>query len=124
MIWNAPRREFFAVLLVALLLACHGAYGINHHYLAETMMPPGVADSNHSPVAAADEQASDSNAVYFTYFMALFALLAILFSLAAKKNAMVLRDIERASSRIPGIQRRLLQLPPRTSSAVLQIFKL
>lgn len=122
MIRNAPRREFFAMLLVALILACHGAYGINHHYLAETIMPPSAADSGHSPVAAADEQASD--AVYFTYFMALFALLATLFSLAAKKNAMVLRDIERASSRIPGIQRRLLQLPPRPSSAVLQIFKL
>lgn len=121
MIRNAPRRELFAMLLVALILACHGAYGINHHYLAETVTPHGVADSDHSPVAA-DEQVSD--AVYFTYFMALFVLLATLFSLAAKKRVVLLRDIERTSSRIPGIQRRLLQLSPRPSSTVLQIFKL
>lgn len=124
MIWNAPRRELSALLLIAIILACHGAYGINHHHIVETAVPSIAveAEPDYNSTSSSEEHASDT--AYFTYFMALFALLATLFPLVARKYSLPLRDIERAPSRMSGIQRPLLQLPPRPSSPVLQIFRL
>lgn len=124
MIWNNSKRAFLARMLILIILACHGAYGINHHHVYETALSHEVGEAVPSgdPYHQAGEQATDTG--YFTYFMTLLTLLAGLYLFAAKRYSTIPPDSRRHYAYPSRIRNRLLRLPTRSSTHILQVYRL
>lgn len=125
MIWDAPKRGLLASLLVMIILACHGAYGVNHHYLCEetasSAASTATAPGSDSPLPSGEKAAGNG---YFTYFMTLLSLLVGLCFLASRGRSVLPRACTRWPVRAAGVRDLALELPVRSSPPILQVYRL
>jgi phosphohistidine phosphatase SixA len=125
LIFKPTNRELLASLLVMVILVCHGAYGVNHQYVCETLAPQhsGETVSHGSSQAPASGGEQEPGAGHLSYLMALFSVLAAALYLRLRgvplPRATLLKLTFR--ERLPDIERHLPQL---TSPPVLQVFRL
>lgn len=128
MIWDAPKRGLLASLLVMIILACHGAYGVNHHYLCEETAFSSASAASAATASGGDLQlpAGEKTAGngYFTYFMTLLSLLVGLYFLASRGRSVVLRACSRWPVRAAGLRDLASSLPARSSPPILQVYRL
>lgn len=124
MIFKPTNRELLASLLVMVILVCHGAYGVNHQYVCETLVPQhsGETATPHSQAPASGGE-QEPGAGHLSYLMAFFSFLAAALYLRLRgvplPRATLLKLTFR--ERLPDIERHLPQL---TSPPVLQVFRL
>ncbi len=124
MIFKPINRELLASLLVMVILVCHGAYGVNHQYVCETLVPQhsgGAASPGSQAAASGGEQ--ESGAGHLSFLMTFFSMLAAALYLRLRgvplPHATPLKLTFRQC--LPGIG---LCLPRLSSPPVLQVFRL
>lgn len=123
---NKPvNRELLASLLVMAVLVCHGAYGVTHQYVCETVVPqhPGEATSfcGQTPDSGGEQQTSDGG--HLAYLAGFFSLLAAVLYLRPQGTAPSHAAPPKRAfrGRVPSIER---YLPQPSFSTFLQVFRL
>jgi hypothetical protein len=123
-IFKPINRELLASLLVMAILVCHGAYGVNHHYVFESFSPQHSGESaspgSQAPASGGEREAG---AGHLSYLMAFFSILAAALYLRLRGVPLSRATLLKLTftEHIPGIERHLPQL---TSPPVLQVFRL
>lgn len=125
LIFKPTNRELLASLLVMVILVCHGAYGVNHQYVCETLVPQhsGEAASPESQTSGSGVEQPAAAAGHLSLLMTFFSLLA-----AALYTRLRGVPVPYATPSKFTFRERLPDIglhPPRLSSPpVLQVFRL
>lgn len=122
MIFKPINRELLASLLVMVILVCHGAYGVNHQYVCETLSPQHSGEAADSQAAASGGE-QESGAGHLTFLMAFFSFLAAALYLRLRGAPLPYATPLKLTfrERLPSIERHL---PRLSSPPVLQVFRL
>lgn len=125
LIFKPTNRELLASLLVMVILLCHGAYGVNHPYVSDILIPhhSGEVGSQGSQATTSGGEQQEAGAEHISFLMALFSVLAAVLYLRQRGAPLPYATrLKLASGRwLPSLAPRL---PQPTSPPVLQVFRL
>lgn len=116
-------RALMASLLVMVILACHGAYGVNHQYVCEILVPQhsGEAAFPGSQTPASSGEQQELGVEHLSFLMALFSALAAAFYSRMRRVPSLYAPLKLAfKQNLPSRERH----PPQFSPPVLQVFRL
>lgn len=124
MIFKPINRELLASLLVMVILVCHGAYGVNHQYVCEILVPQHSGEAASQGLqAAASGGEQESGAGHLSFLMTFFSVLAAALYLRLRGAPLPYATPLKLTfrERLPNIG---LYLPRLSSPSVLQVFRL
>lgn len=117
-------RALMASLLVMVILACHGAYGVNHQYVCEVLAPQHSGESAFpgSQALASSGEQQEPGVEHLSFLMALFSALVAAFYSRMRRVPSLYASLKLAfKQNLPSVGRH----PPHLSSPpVLQVFRL